>query len=145
MTAPRSRRRRRDVAVSVDGLVKTYGRIVAVDGVSFEVERGEIFGTSGQTARDRRTTVECVQGLRRADAGRVPPWVPAVVAVVVVAFLVTAACFASIGVLLGAVLLTVRAAQALGVLLWFVMLIVGGAGPPPEVLTGALAVVWSRT
>ena len=31
-----------------------------------------------------------------------------------------------------------RSAQALGVLLWFVMLILGGAGPPPEVLTGAM-------
>ncbi|MEX1133520.1 MAG: ABC transporter permease, partial [Acidimicrobiia bacterium] len=38
-----------------------------------------------------------------------------------------------------------RSAQALGVLLWFVMLMVGGAGPPPEVLTGAMNTVGELT
>jgi ABC-2 type transport system permease protein len=53
--------------------------------------------------------------------------------------------FAALGVLLGAVLPNARSAQALGVLLWFVMLILGGAGPPPEVLTGAMDVVGKLT
>lgn len=57
---------------------------------------------------------------------------------VVAAFTISGLAFASLGVLLGAVLPNARAAQALGVLLWFVMLMVGGAGPPPEVLTGAM-------
>ena len=48
---------------------------------------------------------------------------------------------AALGVLLGAVLPTARAAQAMGVMLWFVMLMVGGAGPPPEVLSGAMGTV----
>jgi ABC-2 type transport system permease protein len=56
-------------------------------------------------------------------------------------FGVVALSFAAVGVLLGAVLPSARAAQALGVLLWFVLLILGGAGPPPEVLTGAMGVI----
>ena len=54
------------------------------------------------------------------------------------AFIISGLAFAALGVLLGAVLPNARSAQALGVLLWFVMLILGGAGPPPEVLTGAM-------
>jgi ABC-2 type transport system permease protein len=46
--------------------------------------------------------------------------------------------FSAFGIFLGAVLPTARAAQAIGMLVWFVMLFLGGAGPPPEVLTGAM-------
>ena len=46
--------------------------------------------------------------------------------------------FAAFGIFLGAVLPTARAAQAIGMLVWFVMLFLGGAGPPPEVLTDAM-------
>jgi len=49
--------------------------------------------------------------------------------------------FAAFGILLGAVLPTARAAQAIGMLVWFVMLFLGGAGPPPEVLTDAMQTV----
>ncbi len=64
---------------------------------------------------------------------------------VATAFVISGLAFASLGVLLGAVLPNARAAQALGVLLWFVMLILGGAGPPPEVLSGAMDVVGQIT
>lgn len=53
-------------------------------------------------------------------------------------FLVLVVGFAAFGIFLGAVLPTARAAQAVGMLVWFVMLFLGGAGPPPEVLTGAM-------
>lgn len=53
--------------------------------------------------------------------------------------------FGAIGILLGAVLPSSRAAQALGVLLWFVFLMIGGAGPPPEVLGGAVGAVGEWT
>lgn len=66
-----------------------------------------------------------------------PDSVPAVIA----GFALVALAFAAVGVLLGAVLPSSRAAQALGVLLWFVLLMLGGAGPPPEVLTGAMGTV----
>lgn len=70
---------------------------------------------------------------------------PDSIAMVVGGFIVVGLSFAAIGVLLGAVLPSSRAAQALGVLLWFVLLIVGGAGPPPEVLTGAMGTVGDIT
>ena len=56
--------------VEVSGLRKKYGRTVAVADVSFEVEAGEIFGLLGPNGSGKTTTVECLQGLRRADAGR---------------------------------------------------------------------------
>jgi ABC-2 type transport system permease protein len=66
-------------------------------------------------------------------------------ALVVAGFVLVGLAFAAIGVLLGAVLPSSRAAQAVGVLFWFVLLIVGGAGPPPEVLTGAMGTVGDIT
>lgn len=57
------------VAVSVQGLCKRYGETVAVDGVSFDVAKGEIFGIIGPNGSGKTTTVECLQGLRHADAG----------------------------------------------------------------------------
>ncbi len=55
--------------ISVDGLRKSYGSVVAADGVSFEVEKGEIFGLLGRNGCGKTTTVECLQGLRRPDSG----------------------------------------------------------------------------
>lgn len=65
--------------------------------------------------------------------------------VVLAGFVVVGLAFAAIGVLLGAVLPSSRAAQAFGVLIWFVFLMLGGAGPPPEVLTGAIGTVGEVT
>lgn len=61
------------------------------------------------------------------------------------AFLVSALTFASLGILLGAILPTSRAAQGVGLALFFVMLILGGAGPPREVMTHAMRVVGDFT
>lgn len=66
---------------------------------------------------------------------------PESIPMVLLGFLLTTAAMATIGVLLGAVLRTARAAQALGMLLWFVLLFLGGAGPPPEVLTSVMRAV----
>ena len=57
--------------IEVTDLRKRYGSRVAVDGVSFTVERGEIFGILGTNGAGKTTTVECLQGLRQADAGRI--------------------------------------------------------------------------
>jgi ABC-2 type transport system permease protein len=70
---------------------------------------------------------------------------PDSIPLVVAGFALVALAFSALGVLLGAVLPSSRAAQALGVMLWFVMLMVGGAGPPPEVLTGAMGTVGDLT
>ncbi|XVQ11107.1 ABC transporter ATP-binding protein [Spirillospora sp. CA-255316] len=57
--------------IEVTGLRKAYGGRPAVDGVSFAVEEGEIFGILGPNGAGKTTTVECVEGLRVPDAGTV--------------------------------------------------------------------------
>ena len=64
---------------------------------------------------------------------------------VLVAFLISALSFASLGMLLGAILPNSRAAQGVGLVLFFVMLILGGAGPPREVMTNAMQVAGDFT
>ncbi|WP_344363909.1 ABC transporter ATP-binding protein [Streptomyces gobitricini] len=57
--------------ITVNGLRKAYGDKVAVADVSFAVAEGEIFGILGPNGSGKTTTVECVEGLRRPDAGTV--------------------------------------------------------------------------
>ncbi len=57
--------------VKVENLRKTYGATVAVDGISFEVQEGEIFGMVGPNGAGKTTTIECLEGLRKPDAGTV--------------------------------------------------------------------------
>ncbi len=60
-----------DTIVKVEGLRKTYGATVAVEDVSFEVKEGEIFGMVGPNGAGKTTTIECLEGLRKPDAGTV--------------------------------------------------------------------------
>ncbi len=55
--------------VEVEGLTKRYGERLAVDGISFEIHRGELFGLLGTNGAGKTTTVEILQGLRHASAG----------------------------------------------------------------------------
>jgi ABC-2 type transport system ATP-binding protein len=55
----------------VASIRKTYGRTVAVDDVSFDVQQGEIFGLIGPNGAGKTTTMECVEGLRQPDRGDV--------------------------------------------------------------------------
>ncbi|MFJ5266548.1 ATP-binding cassette domain-containing protein [Streptomyces sp. NPDC088387] len=57
--------------IEVSELRKSYGGRPAVDGVSFTVEEGEVFGVLGPNGAGKTTTVECVEGLRVPDTGRV--------------------------------------------------------------------------
>jgi ABC-2 type transport system ATP-binding protein len=50
-------------------LVKRYGNLVAVDGVSFDVESGEVFGMLGPNGAGKTTTMEMLEGLRSPDGG----------------------------------------------------------------------------
>jgi ABC-2 type transport system ATP-binding protein len=56
--------------IEVEGLTKRYGSHLAVDDVGFAVAEGEIFGILGVNGAGKTTTVECLQGLRKPDRGR---------------------------------------------------------------------------
>ncbi len=58
-------------AIAVSHLKKTYGRIRAVEDVSFVVNAGKIFGMLGPNGAGKTTTVECITGLRHPDGGTV--------------------------------------------------------------------------
>ena len=57
--------------IEVRKVRKAYGRTVAVDEVSFEVDDGEIFGLIGPNGAGKTTTMECIEGLRRPDQGTI--------------------------------------------------------------------------
>jgi len=58
-------------AIEVRDLKKSYGSLVAVDGISFQVERGECFGLLGPNGAGKSTTIHCVVGALRPDSGEV--------------------------------------------------------------------------
>ena len=57
--------------ISVHGLVKKYGNFTAVDGISFEVMEGEIFGFLGPNGAGKSTTLEIIETLREKTAGKI--------------------------------------------------------------------------
>ena len=57
--------------ISVSHLGKSYGSTVAVDDLSLEVYKGEVFGLIGPNGAGKTTTMECVEGLRKADRGTI--------------------------------------------------------------------------
>jgi ABC-2 type transport system ATP-binding protein len=60
-----------DAVISATGLTKRYGDLVAVDGISLEVRRGEVFGILGPNGAGKTTTLEMIEGLSRPDAGTI--------------------------------------------------------------------------
>jgi len=58
-----------DPAIEIEGLTKRYGDITAVDGISFNVRRGEIFGLLGPNGAGKTTTIRMLSGLARPSAG----------------------------------------------------------------------------
>jgi len=57
--------------IRVEGLRKKYGELIAVDGVSFEVREGEIYGLLGPNGAGKTTTLSMISGLMQPDEGRV--------------------------------------------------------------------------
>jgi ABC-2 type transport system ATP-binding protein len=57
--------------VIVKNLTKRYGQLVAVNDVSFSIEKGEIFGLLGPNGAGKTTTVEMIEGLRKPDSGSI--------------------------------------------------------------------------
>ena len=57
--------------ITVQSLRKQYGSVAAVDGMSFRVKAGEIFGMVGPNGAGKTTAIECIEGLRTPDSGDV--------------------------------------------------------------------------
>jgi len=57
--------------IRVSSIRKTYGKTVAVEDVSFNVNDGEIFGLIGPNGAGKTTTMECVEGIRRPNSGSI--------------------------------------------------------------------------
>ena len=60
-----------NAAIRIEGLVKKYGDVVAVDGLDLEVRRGECFGLLGPNGAGKTTTIEILEGLLPPTAGTV--------------------------------------------------------------------------
>jgi ABC-2 type transport system ATP-binding protein len=58
-----------DTVIEVHDFRKTYGAFVAVDGITFDVYRGEVFGLLGPNGAGKTSTMESLEGLRSADGG----------------------------------------------------------------------------
>src|ERR1700710_493819 len=60
-----------EIAVSVENLTKSYGTFAALQGVSFDIERGETFALLGPNGAGKSTTIEILEGYRDRTAGDV--------------------------------------------------------------------------
>jgi ABC-2 type transport system ATP-binding protein len=58
-------------AIKVDSLVKSYGDNTVIKGVSFTVDKGEIFALLGVNGAGKTTTLECIEGLRKYEKGQI--------------------------------------------------------------------------
>src|SRR3990172_10963636 len=58
-----------DIAVNVEGLTRVFGDFTAVDHISLEVKRGEIFGFLGPNGAGKSTTIRMLTGLLMPSAG----------------------------------------------------------------------------
>lgn len=59
----------KDPVIQVKDLTKSYGDVVAVDGISFDVRHGEVFGLLGPNGAGKTTTLESLEGIRAPDGG----------------------------------------------------------------------------
>ena len=57
--------------LEVDGLVRRFGEHVAVDGVTFEIAKGQTYGLLGPNGAGKTTTINMIAGLLTPDAGQV--------------------------------------------------------------------------
>ena len=59
----------KEIVLSINHFRKQYGDFVAVEDISFDVHRGEIFGLLGPNGAGKTSTLECLEGIRRPDGG----------------------------------------------------------------------------
>ena len=58
-------------AIQVRGLKKSYGRDIVLNGLDFEIKKGEIFALLGVNGAGKTTALECIEGLRKYDSGTI--------------------------------------------------------------------------
>lgn len=58
-------------AIQVRGLKKSYGSHSVLDGLDFQIEKGEIFALLGVNGAGKTTSLECIEGLRKYDSGTI--------------------------------------------------------------------------
>jgi ABC-2 type transport system ATP-binding protein len=59
------------IVLKANGLIKRFGKVLAVDGLSFEVQEGEVFGILGPNGAGKSTTLAIITGLVKADTGTI--------------------------------------------------------------------------
>ena len=62
-----------DVLLRASRLAKAFAGLKAVDDLSFEVERGQILGLIGPNGSGKSTSIDCITGFARPDAGMCEP------------------------------------------------------------------------
>ncbi len=60
-----------DIIIEVKGLVKTYDKVNAVDGIDLKISRGEVFAFLGPNGAGKTTTVEMIEGIRKPSYGKI--------------------------------------------------------------------------
>jgi ABC-2 type transport system ATP-binding protein len=60
-----------NIAISVNNLVKKYNNYLALNGISFNVAKGETFALLGGNGAGKTTTLECIEGFRKFDSGQI--------------------------------------------------------------------------
>lgn len=58
-------------AIRVRGLKKSYGNNMVLRGLDFQIEKGEVFALLGVNGAGKTTTLECIEGLRKYDSGKI--------------------------------------------------------------------------
>ena len=60
-----------EIAIQVQGLTKSYGKVHALRGIDLQVQRGEIFGFLGPNGAGKTTTIRCMLDMIRPDGGKI--------------------------------------------------------------------------
>ena len=58
-------------AIKVNNLIKSYGQNLVIKGISFEVKKGEVFALLGVNGAGKTTTLECIEGLKKYEGGKI--------------------------------------------------------------------------
>ncbi|MEQ8196524.1 MAG: ABC transporter ATP-binding protein [Clostridiaceae bacterium] len=58
-------------AIKVENLIKSYGQNTVIKGISFDVKKGEVFALLGTNGAGKTTTLECIEGIRKYEGGKI--------------------------------------------------------------------------